>query len=543
MKFQQLITGLFLIIFMQGIAQKTSPINQQIYRYGQIIPCISLPGPDVQNLINQDKITEKDATPYRFGQIIPTQIDVLKSGNWVYVVGEGSYLRLIITSADAKALIPYYNKINIPAGSRLCVDNPSKTFIKSSYIAGENESGFSYATETIPGDSILIEYFQPSGTQYPTEIQLSGIAYAYKDVYGTNDFGHAGKCEVNAICSEGNNWQNQKKGIVRILVKNGAATYWCSGALINNTLQDKTPYLLTAFHCGNGAGVNDISQWQFYFNFESQFCANPIVQPNFQKITGAQKVASSKNISQLDSDFLLLKLNQNVPDTYKPYYCGWNAEDIGSATGVAIHHPQGDIKKISTYTSPLISSNWSGTPNTHWKVSWVKTTNGHGVTEGGSSGSPLFNSQGKLIGTLTGGDASCDSIYLTKPDYFGKLWYHWDKTGTVDSLQLRPWLDPQNSGILDMNGLLISSVNDFKAANIILSPNPATDVIQLQLSTPLTHNSILKVYDVSGKPVLTQSLTTSSQFININIEDLPAGIYIMLIQTSKESFQARFIKR
>jgi hypothetical protein len=173
----------------------------------------------------------------------------------------------------------------------------------------------------------------------------------------------------------------------------------------------------------------------------------------------------------------------------------------------------------------------------------VKTTNGHGVTEGGSSGSPLFNSQGKLIGTLTGGDASCDSIYLTKPDYFGKLWYHWDKTGTVDSLQLRPWLDPQNSGILDMNGLLISSVNDFKAANIILSPNPATDVIQLQLSTPLTHNSILKVYDVSGKPVLTQSLTTSSQFININIEDLPAGIYIMLIQTSKESFQARFIKR
>jgi len=36
-----------------------------------------------------------------------------------------------------------------------------------------------------------------------------------------------------------------------------------------------------------------------------------------------------------------------------------------------IHHPSGDIKKISYSDTPFTSDTWSGTPaNSHWKVNW-----------------------------------------------------------------------------------------------------------------------------------------------------------------------------
>jgi hypothetical protein len=145
-------------------------------------------------------------------------------------------------------------------------------------------------------------------------------------------------------------------------------------------------------------------------------------------------------------------INNLKSANFSAYWNGWNANTTATTGGVGIHHPSGDIKKISTFSGSTISAGWNGNGlSSHWRQSWSSNSNGHGVTEGGSSGSPLFNnSQGYIIGTLTGGSSSCNSP--TSPDYYGKMSYHWTSNGTANNLRLKPWLDPTNSGVLTLAG-------------------------------------------------------------------------------------------
>ena len=145
-------------------------------------------------------------------------------------------------------------------------------------------------------------------------------------------------------------------------------------------------------------------------------------------------------------------INNLKSANFSAYWNGWNANTAATTGGVGIHHPAGDIKKISTFSGTSVSAGWNGNGlSSHWRQSWSSNSNGHGVTEGGSSGSPLFNnSQGYIIGTETGGGSSCNSP--TSPDYYGKMSYHWASNGTTSVKQLKPWLDPTNSGVLTLAG-------------------------------------------------------------------------------------------
>jgi len=161
------------------------------------------------------------------------------------------------------------------------------------------------------------------------------------------------------------------------------------------------------------------------------------------------------------ADFKLLMLTEEIPDDFSVFYNGWDRSGVVSPSGVTIHHPQGDIKMISTYEEPIVSVDYYNTePNEdgrYWKVNWSETANGHGVTEGGSSGSPLFNSESYLVGTLTGGDASCS--FPNGPDYYGKFSYAWESEGSDSIRQLKYWLDPTNSGVLSLKGTNLDSTN------------------------------------------------------------------------------------
>jgi len=244
-------------------------------------------------------------------------------------------------------------------------------------------------------------------------------------------------------------------------VKEGSLTFWCTGSLINNTNNDGAPLFLTANHCGEGADSTDYSEWLFYFDFESESCGQPVYEPEDKTISGSRLLAKSMSTTFNSSDFKLLRLAQDVPDEFKPYYNGWDRSNQSSSNGVTIHHPQGDVKMISTYTEPLTSTKYDNiTPNPdgeYWMVRWSETENGHGVTEGGSSGSPIFSSEGNIIGALTGGRASC--TYQTEPDYYGKLSYSWDSDITDSTTNLMYWLDPMATGIEKLKGTNLDSTN------------------------------------------------------------------------------------
>ena len=439
------------------------------------IQLIEIVSPDLQAIQAEDDEDAHLEKSYRVGVEVPVNVSLIDEGHWEYFADGGRICRLILNCTGAQGLGINFGKVQLPAGSDLFVYTPDKQNVLGAFTASEILDNHLFTTRPVYGDKICIEYYEPFNNIGNAEIQISGLTYMYRSFEKINSIelksSSSGSCEVNVNCEEGQNWQNQKQGIVKILTKVGTKFFYCSGTLMNNTAQDFTGLMLTASHCSNDffgghATADDYKRWVFYFNYESPDCISTVVKE--QTILGAEMLATSDSPSNIGSDFLLLRFLENIPPKYNPYYCGWDAGNSNSSSGVCMHHPDGDIKKISTYISPLTSGTWGSTPNTHWIVRWASTVNGHGVTEGGSSGSPLFDDEGLVIGTLTGGESSCQNP--TGPDMYGKVSFSWESNGSSPAQQLKPWLDPENTGITKQPGSFNAklAVADFSASSLII---------------------------------------------------------------------------
>lgn len=420
---------------------------------------LTLTAPNIDQIIREDALSGKNGEAWRMAVAIPGGMNTENSGTWTNL-GRGEKIwQLKLSSKGAKALGVYYSKFHIPEGGRLFLYNEDQSQVIGAFTSENNPKDLqNFATELIEGESVTLEYFQPAFVKEKPIIEIGDIAYAYRGVKEINAFkvNESAACEVNVNCSEGTNWQNHKRSVAKIVLKQGASYYLCSGAVVNNAAQDGKPYFLTAEHCGVSSSAADFNQWVFYFNYEAAACANPTTAPASLTITGCVKRASSSDGGgTTGSDFKLLEFNTSIPASYNVYYAGWNRNNVGSPSGVSIHHPAGDIKKISTYTSTLTTTSWGGSvPDTHWRVVWSATANGHGVTEGGSSGSPIFDNNGRIVGTLTGGGSFCTAT--SSPDSYGKMSYHWTSNGTTADKQAKPWLDAANTGITTMDGAFVT---------------------------------------------------------------------------------------
>jgi lysyl endopeptidase len=404
----------------------------------------------------------------KFARTVPTDISLTNAGTWTTLPDGGRVWRIQISSPGALALIPCFDQFYIPEGATLHIYDPAKEEVIGAFTAANNPADGMFNSGLIHGDVCILEYYEPLYAAGTGKIHLNELGHAYRMVparrqtrAGGVGFGASVSCEVNVKCTEGNNWTDQKNAVMRMLVKQGSTMGWCSASLVNNANQDCTPYVLSADHCyqdelsGVLSSPHDLSQWLFYFHYESSTCADPVSEGalgnNF--MTGCMYKAASLDMGGNNgSDFVLLQLDRTPPTTYTPFYAGWSNINTTSSSGVAIHHPSADIKKISTYNTSVQSTSWGGiVSDTHWQVLWAATAHGHGVTEPGSSGSPLFDANKHIIGTLTGGSSDCASP--SQNDFFGKFAFHWLSNGNTASKRLQDWLDPYNTGIQTLDGV------------------------------------------------------------------------------------------
>ena len=513
--------------------------------------------PDDQHLIMvtppskdllQQTLAQPDV-PYHFALNIPVDLGIGSSGNWETAPDGTRVWRLNVRSPGALALTLYFDLFRIPEGGKLFVYNPMRTRLLGAFTSLNNNNMSSFATALIQGDQLTLEYDTPDGLSLP-ELHISEIAYAYRGVpdYTSQKtgFGGSGKCEVNVNCSEGNNWQNQKRGVARLQIKrSNQQDVFCTGTLVNNTKNDGTPYLLTADHCGRYSSPLDMSQWIFYFDYESMDCPNPANEPLSKSMTGASLISHGGNGGSTGSDFFLVLLNSAIPDTFNAYYNGWNRDTASiSPSGVGIHHPEGDIKKISTYTVPVQKALWIGDAVlSHWRVVWSATTNGHGTTEPGSSGSPLFDEQGCLIGTLTGGESKCDTASLNKPDYYGMFSYHWDKNGSDPGSTLKYWLDPVNSGVASLKGWALS-VGEIKQTDLItIWPNPVTDQLNFRTNLTIGKTTRVLITDLWANQLMSSELFFSNyKEEHLNLAGFAKGMYLVRITDGEHQVVRKIIK-
>ncbi len=460
------------------------------------VPTLEIASPDMLIIENEDQDASLKGKPYRYAKLIDCDIDPSTNGLWEELDNGVRVWRLNIQSENAKALSLYFDAFWIPSNGELYIYNEDKSKILGAYTNRNNHESGVFAHEIIEGDKLCIEYVQ-RGAGNPI-LHIDKISYAYRSIKTSRDlknFGDSEDCHNNVNCPEGDDWQDVKTAVCRLSIRIGNNSYWCSGSLVNNTAEDCTPYVLTAEHCAydddnnNYASSNDMNQWVFYFNYEADICENPSTNPNSNTMTGCSFVSRSSNNGNWGgtSDFYLVELNNSLPFDYGLYVAGWNRSNTASSEGVGIHHPAGDIKKISTYTQSTVSVN-SGRD---WRVRWVNTESGHGVTEGGSSGSPLLNMDKQIIGDLSTGSSACSpSQFLTAPDNYGKFSESWDQNGSTNDRRLKPWLDPTNSGVISMSGKLCGSptVANFIAAYTHVKTGLPTQFYYTGTGNPATYN-------------------------------------------------------
>ena len=438
---------------------------------------ITLQNPDLNILAAEDAVNDP-RQKYRVGVNLPVNLNVNNSGQWQNLSNGGRIWRLVIHSDDAMALGLYYNNFYVPNGGQVFIYNETKDHVIGAFTEANNIQNQIRATQMIEGETITIEYYESPSTIGLPAIEIKEVVYFYRGVEDfVNGFAYerdgvakyglekAENCQVDVACTpESNGWQNQIDAAVHYTFSQGGQSYVCSASMINNTAADCTPYIISAWHCGEPNAGSNINSWVWYWNYQKTTCApnsngsNP--SKGSQTMTGGTVVASSGNGSlnnppgnnQLaGSDFYLVELSSEPPASYNAYYNGWNRSNTAATSGISVHHPAGSAKKISTFNTSLNSSTYNGgASGAHWTVYWSATANGHGVTEGGSSGSPIYDQNGRTVGQLSGGSSFCNAT--GSPDLYGKMYTNWDLCGSSATAQLKPWLDPGNTGALTMDG-------------------------------------------------------------------------------------------
>ena len=488
------------------------------------IPVILLPEMNNDELIREDiEAGLEGQYDYRIAKGIHADIHPSNEGIWETLPDGSRLWRVTIKSENAYAMDIFFEKYMLPEGARLFVYNKEKDDILGAFTHNNNKSYGKLAIAPVKGNEITIEYFEPEYVTIPVQLQIGTIGHFYKGnaLFGTTGYGDSEKCNKDIICPEGVDWQVEKRSVAMILFKNSAGnSFLCSGALINNARSNGQPYLLTANHCL--PTYTEAQTAIYYFNYDSPSCGGPDGDKS-QTISGSTILATTNNL-----DFCLVKLSSTPPASYQPYYSGWDVTTKNPSNCVTIHHPVGDVKKISFYNDVAITGDfvyqWDFDDNTHWFIDrWSK-----GITQGGSSGSPLYNKDHRIVGDLTGGSTAGN---CTSSDaYYAKISHSWDDYSHTTA-QLKHWLDPDNTGITFVDGYEpnFSSVNDLSSHQNLFEiyPNPSNGILYIGSNMSDHLPEYVHVYDLSGRRVHSISSASFKNVIQVDLNHLPSGMYII----------------
>lgn len=470
-----------------------------------------------------------------YARFVPVQAATSTHGVWTELGGGDRIWRVQVRSEDALATELFFEDVHLPRGSQLHLYAPDGSELQGGWTAMHVQPNGALSTGMVHGSACVIEYFEPASARGEGTLRLVKLAHAYRDIDRSD---RSGTCHVDVMCSEGAGWEDQARAVVRIRIVNASGTGYCTGTLMNNTALDCKGYVLTAFHCTEeSSGEAHFGNYIFRFQHQRTDCGSTATTGN-DVWSCVFRAGSQDQGGEYGSDFTLLEMTNPIPASYQPYWAGWDITITGAANGVSIHHPGGDVKKISTFTSPATSTSWSGFTNgSHWQVFWAQTANGHGVTEPGSSGAALFNPLKRVVGTLTGGLSSCTEGGAgagTGPngsDKYGKFGYHWygglNPNPTAEELHW--WLAPvgnpeQQNGSSDPCGAI--GVEEFTRWTPHVFPLPANDSFTMDLRGAPFAALRMDVQDATGRTIHSAPVLAGN-LVEITTTTWPAGIYVV----------------
>ena len=445
--------GIFCLINQNGISQVSEggiPLSFSLGIDVRNLPAIEMPPVDTEKLLREDANPQnvKEQKPFRFGYAIDVDIDIKKAGTLEILPNGDKIWLLKIYSPNAFSLNFIYNQFHLGYGSTFFIYNEDETMILGAFTPElSNNSDNLFATDLVQGNTIVLEYYEPVFIDNGM-IHISKVIHGYIDMFGDR----SSSCHADANCTAGNSWSNEKRSIAKVII----GEYVCTGCLINNTKQDLTPYFLTANHCyfdemGNPKPGRDPKTTVFNFGYLKSGCGTGSTS------TGNSLTGATLRAHDGWTDFALLELQTKPPANYSVYYAGWfrSFSETGG-TVVGLHHPAGDVMKISVGWIKDAISWWGGQTKTHWQAIFSI-----GTVQGGSSGSPLFMDHNhKIVGQLSGNhntqcvpeDDECFCESENKLGEYGRFDLSWSGNGSKET-RLKDWLDPDKTGVYSLDGM------------------------------------------------------------------------------------------
>ena len=437
---------------------------------------MTMPAFDREDIAAADAVTDQiKEVPWRFG--IENEVDYSPSthGYWSVENGENVW-RLSLTGDEATAMSIRFSEFGLQKGQSLFIWSPETGDYIGKFDHRSVKDWGGLATGILTGSEIIIELHQATQFGTTAPIKIDQVVYGYRSLLHHSEevanemrgpFGNSGACNINVNCPEGAPWATEKRSVA-LIVEGGWAA--CTGALINNTMNDGTPYFLTANHCLGNPGT-----WVYYFNHESATCSGS-TGPTNQSISGGTLL-----VSDGASDFALVELSATPPAAFNVQYAGFDASGVTPSSATGIHHPSGDVMKICFEEDSPYFANAAGA------AVWMIDQWEAGVTEPGSSGAPLFDNNHRIIGQLYGGSAACNgSVNNGQLDYYGRLNVSW-------GLGASEYLDPTGAGITTWDGYpdgAISYDNDAGVTIIGVPDGVLCGSAQIEIDVVLTNTGL-----------------------------------------------------
>lgn len=451
---KMIVLGSLLALASPLSASVEQPLSFYHKSLSQDVENLQLDKLDIAKLMVEDELAKLRGEPYRYA-VTRNQFDA--QGTWK-THGDHSIWQLNVNAEGATSLSFGFDNVFLPEGAELFVYDAKGNEVLGPFTSQDNNASKQLWTPMLEVDSATIEVNVPNEFKKQLQFQLKHINQGYRGIKA-GDLQKSGSCNIDVVCSDGDGWRDEIRSVARYTFTKDGSSFLCTGSMVNNTAEDFKPYFLTANHCVSTAA--EVSSMVIYWNYETSACGGT---PN-GSLSQSQSGASLRATWE-PADVTLVELNAMPNEDYNVYFAGWDNSAPAPSASVTIHHPAGDEKRISfddnpatitNYLSDVVNSNANYLRIGEWE---------RGTTEGGSSGSGLWNLNKHIVGVLSGGNASCQN--QDAADWYGRIATQWDGGGTAAS-QLKAWLDPTNSGVSSLDG---SDVKTCPNVNVTFSIDP-----------------------------------------------------------------------
>ncbi|MBL7942806.1 MAG: hypothetical protein JNM00_08575, partial [Flavobacteriales bacterium] len=280
---------------------------------------------DHDALFAEDSQIEANGGRTNNGRLVSISLDE-RNGRWIPLANGGRVWQLRLTSPGAKGMSVQFDNYRLPVGAEMYLYNIDRTMADGPYTSDDNHQSGRMNVGYVTGDDVILEYYEPYGVVENVGLGISGVGHFYRYVYNySDDRGGSEACEVDVNCPEGDDWQAERDAVVRLEITEGEFLGLCSGSMVNTTAMDCRRYLLTALHCALNVTNAEFDVLKVRFRYQRSNCGSGSAPTTYTK-TGVDRLADSNDGGgESGSDFLLVELEDELPENFNTFYAGWDA--------------------------------------------------------------------------------------------------------------------------------------------------------------------------------------------------------------------------